>query len=185
MQISDLEGIRLVAQDVHPGLPESDFVCTERVELFPEGCWTLVVDDSATAAQQKPKNHVLGYAISHPILRGQPPALDSQLHAIPTAADIYYIHDIAIMPEARGGGLAAECLQKLLKGPASRWEVTCLISVYGTSNFWAKFGFQVPEAVSEQLREKLGGYGEDAVYLERQNRRSSSDIAAGGESAHG
>ncbi|KAJ5389253.1 uncharacterized protein N7496_000321 [Penicillium cataractarum] len=152
----DIEGLMCVADEVHPGLPESAPVFAERVKLYPEGCLVLEED-----------GHVCGYAISHPIRQCQPPALDSLLGEIASDADQYYIHDVAILPRFRGRGLAASCIGRLLV-VAKRYPATSLVSVYGTESFWARFGF-VPVLVDEALREKLRDYGEDAVYLSRSN----------------
>jgi hypothetical protein len=76
MSVSDIEGLLRVANEIHPNLPESDYVFTERVKLFPEGCLVLVEGDE-----------VCGYAISYPIRHRQPPALDSLLGEIAPDAD--------------------------------------------------------------------------------------------------
>jgi GNAT superfamily N-acetyltransferase len=112
-----------------------------------------------------------GYAISHPILKGQPPAFDSLLGEIPSddQEQQYYIHDVAILPSVRGRGLAAKCVRRLLE-VAKLYKITCLISVYATESFWSRFGF-VPGAAEDGLAEKLRAYGEDAKYLVRSNRQ--------------
>jgi GNAT superfamily N-acetyltransferase len=130
------------------------------VNLFPEGCLVLVEEGDES-------DNICGYAISHPIRQRQPPALDSLLGEIPSDADQYYIHDLAILPKFRGGGLAAECIRKLFE-VARRYPTTCLVSVYGTTPFWGRFGF-VAEPVDEALSEKLCEYGADAAYLSRRN----------------
>lgn len=156
MTVDHIDGLLRVADEVHPDLPEGGYVFTERVKLFPEGCLVLVDNDE-----------VIGYAISHPIREHQPPELDSVLGEIPADANQYYIHDIAILPKFRGKGHAAECINKLLV-VANRYPTSCLISVYGTAPFWARFGFK-PEPVDDILKEKLKNYGDDATYLSRQN----------------
>lgn len=106
-----------VADQVHPGLPEGDYVFTERMRLFPAGCLVRVNGSK-----------VHGYAVSHPIRHGQPPALDSLLGRIPPRANRYYIHDMPILPELRGQGHAAKAAQMLLE-VAGEYETTCLVSV--------------------------------------------------------
>ena len=93
--------------------------------------------------------------------------MDSLLGEIPSDADQYYIHDIAILPKLRGGGLAHECIKKLFV-IAKRYPSTCLISVYGTERFWSQFGFE-PVQIDEVLSKKVREYGDDARYLERKN----------------
>ncbi|KAK4097023.1 acyl-CoA N-acyltransferase [Parathielavia hyrcaniae] len=159
-QIGSLQALLEIADQVHPDLPESIDVFAERVKLFPEGCLGLVRPDDSK---------LCGYAISHPIRARQPPALDSPLGEIAPAADQYYIHDIAILPGFRGEGLAAEAIRMLLNvARRHNYQTTCLVSVYGTVPFWARFGF-VPEKADAALAEKLTEYGEDAVYMSRRD----------------
>ncbi|KAL9003780.1 MAG: hypothetical protein Q9188_003360 [Gyalolechia gomerana] len=158
MSLNDIESLVRVAENIHADLPESDQVFAERVKLFPEGCLALTEGDS---------DKLSGYVISHPIRRRQPPALNSLLGEIASNADQYYIHDLAILREARGRGLAQECIGKLFE-IAKRYLTTSLVSVYNTALFWGRFGF-VSRGVDEGLEKKLLDYGEDATYLERKN----------------
>ena len=162
MSLDDVSGLLRVAEVIHPELEEGDYVFAERIKLFPEGC--LVLKDG---------DDVCGYAISHPIRLGQPPALDSLLGVIEPNASQYYIHDVAILPKFRGLGLAGECVRRLLE-VAKRYPTTCLVSVYGTVPFWSRFGF-VTELVDGYLSEKLREYGEDATFLSRLNSQDGND----------
>ena len=153
----DIPRVVQVADCVHPELPEDASVFAERARIFPEGSLVLV-DENDT---------IHGYGVSHPVRHAQPPALNSLLGEIAADADQYYIHDIAILPEMRGLGHAAEVVGRLLK-VAERFKWTCLVSVYGTGAFWVRFGFDVEE-VDEAMREKGRGYGDDAVYMRRRN----------------
>lgn len=152
----DTKHLMRVADTVHPGLPEREEVFRERRDLFPSGCHALYRDDE-----------FCGYVISHPIRRYQPPALDTLLVEIASDADQYYIHDFAIVPELRGKGYAQACMEKIL-AVAGGYATTSLISVYGTGQFWERHGFSRVQ-VDSTLAEKLKHYGEDAVYMERQN----------------
>ena len=105
---SDIDSLMSVAEEVHSDLSESTEVFTERVKLFPRGCLALVDEN----------DRLCGYAISHPIRKGQPPALDSLLREMPSdeqGQQQYYIHDVAILPRVRGRGLAAQCVKQLLE----------------------------------------------------------------------
>ncbi|KAK4107604.1 hypothetical protein N656DRAFT_785091 [Canariomyces notabilis] len=167
MTVDDIPELLRIGDAVHPSLPDSDYVFTERIQLFPEGCLILSDRDNNN------NNKIYGYAISHPIRHGQPPALDSLLHKIPEDADQYYIHDVAILPELRGRGHATGGIRMLLEEVASRFPTTCLVSVYGTGPFWRRFGFEAVEAVDEALKEKLRNYGGGAVYMSRKNSAAS------------
>jgi GNAT superfamily N-acetyltransferase len=158
MTMGDIKGVLQVADEVHPDLPESEDVCIERMNLFPEGCLVFVQNDQ-----------IGGYAISHPILHCQPPELDSLLGDIAADADQFYIHDLAILPRFRSQGLAAKCIDKLLTlAVAKGYTTTCLVSVYGTPSFWGRFGF-LAEPVDEILSRKLRNYGPDATFMSRKN----------------
>ncbi len=78
MSASDVDAALRVADEVHPDLPEGDYVFAERSSLFPEGCLVLVE-----------AGKVCGYTLSHPIRHRQPPALDSLLGEIAADADQY------------------------------------------------------------------------------------------------
>ncbi|KAH8911563.1 acyl-CoA N-acyltransferase [Coniochaeta sp. PMI_546] len=156
MTTDDIPGVLRVADEVHPDLPESEDVFAERLDLFPEGCLVLVQDDQ-----------ICGYAISHPIRHRQPPALNSLLGEIAPDADQYYLHDVAVLPSFRGRALARGCVDKLLAvAKGYQYPATCLVSVYGTSSFWSRFGF-VPGQADETLSKKLRGYGDDATFMLR------------------
>jgi ribosomal protein S18 acetylase RimI-like enzyme len=159
LSVSDVENLIRIAEKIHPDLPESEKVFAERIKLFPEGCLVLIDDEN---------DGLCGYVISHPIRHRQPPALDSLLGEVAPDADQYFIHDLAILPEFRGLGLAQEGINKLL-AIAKRFPTTSLVSVYGTSPFWNRFGFILGD-IDSFLKQKLQKYGDDAVYLERQNK---------------
>jgi GNAT superfamily N-acetyltransferase len=164
MTVGDIPGILRVADEVHPDLPESSEMFTERVNLFPQGCLILTNADG----------EVCGYIISHPIPYHQPPALDSLLGEINPEANQYYIHDLAILPKLRGQRCAAGGVKKLLKIAEERFPSTCLISVYSTSAFWARFGFII-EPIDDDavLKEKLRDYGDGATYMSLSHQQKS------------
>jgi ribosomal protein S18 acetylase RimI-like enzyme len=156
---NDIPSLLHIATTCHPSLPESPSVFSERIYLYPSGCLALINNEN---------DELLGYAISHPIRRRCPPALDSMLGAIPPDADQYYIHDLALLPCVRGRGFAKEGVEMLFAGAAGRYGSFSLVSVYGTAVFWSRFGFKPLGDEEEGLRLKLVEYGDDAVYMERE-----------------
>lgn len=155
----DIAGVMRVADEIHRDLPEHEPVFRERLRLFPEGCFVLVENG----------DEVGGYLVSFPVRRGKPPALNEMLGEIPPDADQYYLHDLAILPDFRGRGAAAECIRRALAFAEERgYTTSCLISVYGTVQFWGRFGF-VAAPGDAAMEEKLCGYGEGATYLVRKN----------------
>lgn len=160
MTQTDLPGVSALADVVHPGLPEGPEMLAERLRLYPQGCRVLA----------QAGGPVQGYAISHPILPFEPPALDSLLGEISPAARQYYLHDIVLDPALRGGGHARMVIEALL-AQAADYDSTALVSVYGTAGFWARFGFAVSP---RDMAAKLAPYGKGAVFM----TRPGSDIPA-------
>ncbi|KAL1796649.1 hypothetical protein ACET3X_005189 [Alternaria dauci] len=165
LSMDDIASLVQVADRVHPDLPESHEIFAERARLFPQGCQGLF--DEA--------GELRGYIISHPILFREPPALDRLLGQLPPDANQYYIHDLAILPEFRGSGLAHECIIEILETAAKHYATTGLVSVHGTAGFWGRYGFKAPDTIDDVLRKKVVGYGGDALYLERKNEAQLSD----------
>lgn len=165
----DVPHVAHIAGTIHQDLPERDAVFLERIALFPQGCLGLFKQGKNDSSQSSEQQLLCGYLISHPIRHQQPYALDTLMGGLAKDADQYYIHDLAILPEYRGTGLAQQGVEKVLGLVAKRYETSSLVSVYGTGAFWRRFGFREPETVDVGLTEKLRGYGEGARYLERKN----------------
>lgn len=153
MAEADLEGVSVVATTIHADLPERTEVFARRLAVFPQGCRVLVSNSGI----------ICGYAIAHPILPFDPPELDTLLDAISPEATQFYIHDIAIDQEFRGGNFARTIIADLLQ-QAGTYDSAALVSVYGTSTFWERFGFQITD---RDLSSKLAPYGAGAVFMTR------------------
>lgn len=155
MTAGDLAAVGRIAAVVHPLFPEDDAVFAERLALAPAGC--LVLEDAAGPA---------GYAIGHPWRARDFPPLDTLLGALPADAEAFYIHDVAILPEARGSGAAGAVARRLIAHAAALGlgELS-LVAVNGSAPFWARHGFA--DATDAGLRARLGGYGADALFMVR------------------
>lgn len=154
----DLPGLDALADLVHPTFFERPEVMAERLRLFPEGCLALPGPAGT--------DRLSGYILSHPARLGSPPPLDTLLGGIDSEADALYLHDIALGPECRGKGLAAEAIARILD-LGQRYRAVMLISVYGTAPFWSRFGF-VDRTLSADPS-KLAPYGPGARYMVRRN----------------
>lgn len=156
MTSADLPAVARVAAIVHPLYPEADAVFAERLRLYPSGSRVLVDDAGA----------VQGYAASHPWRQGAIPPLDSLLGSLPPDADSYYIHDIAVLPAARGQGAAQDCVAALADHAARAGFVTMsIVAIAGTQAFWEKQGFRVVDL--PELTAKLASYDSAARYMRR------------------
>jgi len=155
MTATDLPAVMTVAAKVHPDYPEGEAVFTERLALHSAGCLVLAGREG-----------IGGYMLSHPWRLGQVPALDSLLGALPDDADAYYIHDLALLPGARGGGAAAACVGRLAAhARAEGFSRMALVAVGNSAGFWRRQGFR--EAHDEALARKLASYDSAARYMIR------------------
>jgi len=134
---------------------EGEEIFAERIRLAPEGCFVLTNSTST-----------VGYFFSHPWIRQKPPALHQMLGEIPAASDCWYVHDVAVDADARGGGVVASICERALDIARSKgFRTAMLVAVSGAGSYWQRLGFK--DATTEALRLKLKDYGDDAVYMER------------------
>jgi hypothetical protein len=104
MQEADLDAVSAISDAVHGDYTEPCSVYAERRDLFPQGCFVL---DAGRG--------VKGYLIVHPWRHGGPPPLGEAMGALPDQPDSLYLHDLALVPDARG--------QEQAPAPrASRWR---------------------------------------------------------------
>ncbi|MBC8130877.1 MAG: GNAT family N-acetyltransferase [Rhizobiaceae bacterium] len=153
MRMDDVASVFSLAERVHPTFPETIAIYPDRMALYPMGC--IVLDDG---------QHIVGYGLAYPARLHAPPPLGTVLGALSVEADALYVHDVAVAPEWRGRGQADAGIARLLALP----EASCLamlVSVYGTSRFWTRFGFV--DETTAILPEKLASYGEGARYMVR------------------
>ena len=147
---SDGAEVDRIAKLIHPTLPERKEVLLEKIRLFPGGCFKFVFN-----------GQMAGYGISHPWALCSVPPLDDFLRALPANPDCIYIHDVAVLPEARGHTAAGKFIEKI-SAVAKRMHIKRLacVSVYGTHVLWARFGFRITESCLD-----LATYGDRAKYM--------------------
>ena len=155
MNESDLDLMLDIAAVLYPDHPEDRAVLAARLALYPTGCKVSERD-----------GELVGYAISHPWVSGQPPSLNAVLRALPPTPNVYYLHDIAITPSAQGKGAANAVVAELLAhAAASRFRAAELVAVNDSRAFWRRHGFTVVAGTA--FTKKLASYGTDAVYMRR------------------
>lgn len=150
----DMDAILAIQALAHPNSQEDRAVFEERLALYPEGFLVATLEDE-----------LCGYVISHPWLRPGPPAINALIGALPGNADIYYIHDLSLLPVARGLGLS-DILIGRLKDHAKNegFSTLALTAVGGSAVFWRRHGFVVVE--NTELTPLLSAYGPGSVYME-------------------
>lgn len=155
MQPGDLPDVLRIAAQVHPDYPEHADVFIERQQLYSQGCWV-----------RQHGTHLYGYLLSHPWLLGHPPALNTKLHTLPDKADSYYLHDIALLPAARGSGAASQIIAQLCsQALAENLTTLSLVAVNQSTDFWQRHAFQPANHLVPAG--KLHSYSRDACYLVR------------------
>lgn len=152
----DLDAISAIAARIHPDLPERPDVLAEKMRLYPDGCRVLIAGDE-----------IAGYGLAHPWMLHRIPPLNGFLDRLPDAADCLYVHDVAVLPDARGGAARAYVaeIEQLARG--SGIATLALVSVYDTRGFWERLGFG-PITTDAALRNKLASYGASATYMLRE-----------------
>jgi GNAT superfamily N-acetyltransferase len=130
-------------------------VLAEKQRLYPTGAWLCERDGAAC-----------GYFLTHPWHADSIPPLDTLLGAIPEDAGTYYLHDLALLPEARGAGAAREAVATALRhATAEGFGTASLVAVNGSQRFWALQGFAVADV--PHLSDELRDYEPGARYMRR------------------
>lgn len=147
MHAADLPAVVAIADAVHLDHPEAPEVFADRLALFAPGCF--LAEDEA--------GRPLGYCIAHPGIIGAPPPLDTVLGRV-EGADCLYIHDVCLLPTARGQGLAAAIARRLDQVARDHgFARLALTAVNGSDGFWQALGYE-PRPCA-----KVASYG-DATY---------------------
>ncbi len=168
MQPADLPEVKKIADRIHTSLPEDKAIFRERLHLYSAGC--LVLETPGGLA---------GYAISHPWQLGAPPALNSLLGQFPVKPDSFYIHDLALVPAARGAGAANAAVSLLIAmAEQSYLPSLSLVAVGGSERFWQRQGFQ-PAPSSKDLT----SYGATARFMVRTTSHSVVPSSSPGANA--
>lgn len=161
MTPADLPAVKALADVIHPSYPEDDVVFADRLALHPAGCFVLQDD-----------RDLAGYVVSHPWHDGRPPALNTCLERPASAATTYYIHDLALHPQARGSGAAAAVVTTLAAHAAQLGLANMtLVAVNNSVHFWQRQGFT--PVVDALLEQKLASYGNHATFMSRNLNQSS------------
>lgn len=156
MTPDDLDRVVEIARIAFPNHPESRACFAERLALNPSGCFVLTEGDDPA----------LGYLIAYPWTYGSAPALDTLIGSLPEMADLIYLHDLALAPEARGRKLAEAGVAHLVEAAgAAGWSHITLVAVNDATPFWTRQGFVADD--NPEMTRKLASYGDSARYMVR------------------
>lgn len=160
MRADDLPRVMAIAEQVHVGYFEAEEVFAERLALFAPGCLIAVREEG------EGEEEVIGYAFLHPARQGFPPALNTLLGHLDPAADCLHLHDVALLPAARGSGLGRRLVEALAElCQAHGLPKAALVAVHASNGYWQAAGFLENAQVSVQGRAYLASYGDDALYM--------------------
>ena len=153
---ADLDAVADIALVCFPDHFEGRDCFENRLNLNPSGCFVLAGEDDAPR----------GYLVAYPWKADAAPPLNVLIEAIPDGASVMYLHDLSILPEARGGGHSRPIVEKLAdEACAAGWPTLALVAVNDAVRFWQGHGFTV--ATPPRMAEKLASYGADARYMTR------------------
>jgi GNAT superfamily N-acetyltransferase len=156
MTEADLDRVAAIAVLGFPDHFEGRPMFANRLALAAQGCFVLAREDAEP----------MGYAISYPWRIDSAPPLNTLIDAIPADAEVIYLHDLALHPDARGTGATREIVERLAdQARAKGWPAIALVAVNDAAGFWAKQGFAVRENAA--VADKLASYGSDARYMIR------------------
>lgn len=161
MQETDMDAVTAISDAVHGDYTEPLEVYAERQALFPSGCFVF---DRGQGVE--------GYLITHPWRHGGPPPLGELMGPLPQGADCLYLHDLALLPSARGSGAGAKAADMALAIAAEHGlHDIYLLAVNGAETFWTSRGY-VPvteKALIAYLRKIYG----DVVYMRQRVEAAS------------
>lgn len=134
---------------------EAAEVFAERIANYAHSSWLALRN-----------NQALGYLFTYPTQLGQVCKLGSGF-STSQAANCLYLHDMAVLPEAKGQGIASALLSTALQyGRQRKLRHSALVAVQNSATFWQKFGYSISSLESEQQMNLLS-YGDQAHYLHK------------------
>lgn len=113
---------------------------------------------------------VVAYLAAYHSVRGKVTPLQGDFEAVapPGVPDTLYLHDMAVLPQCAGRGLARALLAPLWAQAAARGlRHSALVSVQGSQAYWERQGYAAQALADARERQRLAGYGEGAVYMLR------------------
>ena len=150
LRAADLPAVLAIQHAAYgAGYQESAAVLGRKLEFAPRACWLAHMDEVA-----------VGYVFAHPWSDAGAPPLHAPL-VLPAAADRGFVHDLAVLPAARGLGVAATlftCVRAWSSAAGHRGMR--LVALADAVPFWKRQGFQALPATLP------AGYGDGACLME-------------------
>jgi len=159
MRAKDLDRVAEIAAIGFPDHFEGRECFENRLALSPAGCFVLGTPEELE-----------GYLVAYPWRANAAPPLNSRIEAIPTDANVLYLHDLALTPAVRGQGWSRPAVQAVIDlARRDGWTTLALVAVNDATDFWRGHGFEVKH--TPEMAAKLASYGSDARYMTRQTNQ--------------
>lgn len=157
LSLQDLPGLLAVQLACYgEGFVESGEVFARRL-ASPANC-SLVLERAGV---------VCAYLAAYRSVRHKVTPLHGSFEAVPQP-DTLYLHDMAVLPDCAGQGLARALLKPMWDAArAQGLQHTALVSVQGSQGYWERQGYAVQPLADAVQRERLASYGAGAVYMVR------------------
>ncbi|ACA15582.1 GCN5-related N-acetyltransferase [Methylobacterium sp. 4-46] len=166
MRADDLPAVHRIGNEVYPPpLHESLEAVRSRLAFGADFSFVL-----AAGAQ------VRGYLAGHPWDESIPPL--NRVLAPPARGSRAFLHDLALLPAARGSGAAREGVARFLARARRHSGRAALVAVNASLPFWTRRGFRAAEAGAD-----LAAYGGDAVLMTWQAHHLPDHDVAGSRPA--
>ena len=158
LTVNDIPDVLAIqAACYEPFFHESSAAFRAKLEASPETHWLCRRDGMP-----------LGYLVTLPVLSGKLPALDADAVAMAEKPEWLYVHDLAVLAEARSLGLGKRFMREAERVAGVKGlRGLALVAVQGAEGYWARIGFQAKREISPALAAKLASFGEGAVYMEK------------------
>lgn len=136
---------------------ESPAVFARRLAC-PHQCSIGVVRPGQTA--------LLAYLAAYWSNPGKITPLDGDFSAPAPGPRVLYLHDMSVLPELSGQGVARHLVQHLFAAARQRGvQQAALVSVQGSQTYWERQGFSVKPVLDAQQSMHLETYGPGATYM--------------------
>lgn len=168
MTAADLPGVlRIQAQCYRSDLMEGSEAFASRLALSPATCWVATSGDGRAP--------LAAYLFTHSWPQSSLPPLDGVL--MPSTHDdtdattslTWFVHDMAVAPAGRGGGLAQRLYEAAMYAALEAGlRHSRLIAVQSAADWWRRLGYAPIAAHAAAVHAaKLAGYGHGALIMER------------------
>ena len=109
---------------------------------------------------------LLAYLAAYWSNPGKITPLDGDFSAPAPGPHVLYLHDMSVLPELSGQGVARHLVQHLFAAARQRGvQQAALVSVQGSQTYWERQGFSVKPVLDAQQSMHLETYGPGATYM--------------------